>query len=193
MSTMGARMAAEDRRKLLLEAAVRAFATGGYAGTTTDQVAREAGVSQPYVVRIFGNKLELFLAVLRKACDEVLATFGRVLDDPTFDPSAEDAAERLGLSYTRLMTDGDLLRVLMHGFTAGGAVPEIGKVAREGFGGIFELLRRTGWDDETIRDFLAYGMLLTVLMSMGAVGSAAAGQSELPAPLLALVEACIPV
>ena len=56
-------MNADDRRQLVLEAATRAFARGGYAGTSTDRVAREAGVSQPYVVRIFGTKLELFLEV----------------------------------------------------------------------------------------------------------------------------------
>ena len=50
-------MTAEDRRELVLAAATRAFARGGYAGTSTDAVAKEAGVSQPYVVRIFGTKL----------------------------------------------------------------------------------------------------------------------------------------
>ena len=62
------RMTAEDRRELVLEAATRAFAHGGYAGTSTDAVAKEAGVSQPYVVRIFGTKLELFLEVFERAC-----------------------------------------------------------------------------------------------------------------------------
>ena len=51
MSTMNAspatRMPAEQRREQLLDAATRAFAEGGYHGTSTDAVAREAGVSQP--------------------------------------------------------------------------------------------------------------------------------------------------
>ena len=46
------RMGADERRDLVLEAATRAFARSGYAGTSTDAVAKEAGVSQPYVVRI---------------------------------------------------------------------------------------------------------------------------------------------
>jgi AcrR family transcriptional regulator len=189
---MSSRMAAHERSEEVLQAAVRAFATGGYAGTTTDQVARQAGVSQPYVVRMFGTKLELFLAALRRACDEIAGTFERVLDDPSFDPAAEDAKERLGLAYTSLMADGDLLRVLMHGFTAGASVPEIGVVARQGFGEIYELLGRTGWDDEQLTQFLAHGMLLTVLMSMGAVGPTAPALTDLPAPLAALVAACVP-
>ena len=48
------RMNADDRRELVLAAATRAFARSGYAGTSTDAVAREAGVSQPYVVRLYG-------------------------------------------------------------------------------------------------------------------------------------------
>ena len=59
-------MSAEDRRELVLEAGTRAFAHGGYHGTSTDAVAKEAGVSQPYVVRIFGTKLELFLEVFER-------------------------------------------------------------------------------------------------------------------------------
>ena len=185
-------MAAEDRREIVLQAAVRAFAQGGYAGTTTDQVAREAGVSQPYVVRIFGNKLDLFLAVLELACQRVMATFEEVLADPGFDAAAEDARDRLGLGYTTLMADGDLLRVMMHGFTAGGAVPEIGHLARTRFAAIYELLAaRTGWSGEEVRDFLAQGMLLTVLMSMGAIGGPSDGLADLPTPLAELIEACV--
>ena len=39
-------MTADDRRELVLAAATRAFARTGYAGTSTDAVAKEAGVSQ---------------------------------------------------------------------------------------------------------------------------------------------------
>ncbi len=54
------RLTAEQRQEQLVAAAVTAFCRGGYAGTTTDQVARLAGVSQPYVIRLFGTKQQLF-------------------------------------------------------------------------------------------------------------------------------------
>ncbi len=73
------RMSAEDRRELVLAAATRAFSRGGYAGTSTDAVAKEAGVSQPYVVRIFGTKLALFLEVLERSCDRIREAFEAVL------------------------------------------------------------------------------------------------------------------
>src|SRR3982751_3289838 len=101
MSTMkterASRMSAEDRRELVLEAATRAFARGGYAGTSTDAVAKEAGVSQPYVVRMFGTKLDLFLEVFERAVGRIRDGFAAVLDDGPFDPASEDDKGRMGI------------------------------------------------------------------------------------------------
>jgi AcrR family transcriptional regulator len=181
---MNARMPAEERRGLILEAATRAFAAGGYAGTSTDQVAKEAGVSQPYVVRLFGTKLELFLEVFGRACGRIEARFVEVLDEGDFDPENEEDMLRLGHAYTELLADRDFLQVMMHGFSAGG-VPEIGAVARERMGSIFATLRRTGWDDERVREFIAHGMLLNVLLSIGAFDSASNALAD-------LVRSCVP-
>ena len=46
-------------------------------GTTTDAVARAAGISQPYVVRLFGGKRALFIAVVDAAFDEIASALGR--------------------------------------------------------------------------------------------------------------------
>ena len=69
-------MNADERREQVLDAATRAFARTGYAGTSTDVVAREAGVSQPYVVRMFGTKRDLFLAVFERSTHRIQDTFG---------------------------------------------------------------------------------------------------------------------
>ena len=161
------RMAAEDRRELVIQAATRAFAKGGYAGTSTDAVAKEAGVSQPYVVRMFGTKLDLFLEVFRRSVGRIRDAFTAVLDDGPFDPDSEDDKARMGLAYTELLQDHDFLQVMMHGFTAGG-VDEIAAAARQCMGEVFATIKRTGWDDERARDFVAYGMLLNVMLSMRA-------------------------
>src|ERR1043166_8150033 len=113
MSRVNVRMSSEGRRELVLEAATRAFARGGYAGTSTDAVAKEAGVSQPYVVRIFGTKLELFLEVFERACDRIRETFEGVLAQAPFDPDDDEDWARLGLAYTELTRDRDLLMVMM--------------------------------------------------------------------------------
>ena len=171
MSSMKAekvsRMSAEDRRALVLEAGTRAFAHGGYHGTSTDAVAKEAGVSQPYVVRIFGTKLDLFLEVFESSVGRIKAAFEDVLDERPFDPDSEDDKARMGLAYTELLRDHDFLQVMMHGFS-NGDVPEIAAAARRCMGDVFATIRRTGWDDEKVRDFVAYGMLLNVMISMRA-------------------------
>jgi AcrR family transcriptional regulator len=161
------RMSAEDRRELVLDAATRAFARTGYAGTSTDAVAREAGVSQPYVVRIFGTKLELFLEVFARAADRVNGAFEQVLAEGPFDPGSEEDWRRLGSAYSELLEDRDLLQVMMHGFSAGG-VEEIAAAARRCMGEVFATIKRTGCDDDAARDFVAQGMLLNVLLSMRA-------------------------
>lgn len=155
------RMSGEQRREQILTAALAEFAEGGYAGTTTDQVARAAGVSQPYVVRLFGSKQQLFLEVYRYATGRVLAAMAAVAPGP-------DAVERTGRAYMALMADRDLLRVVMHGFTAGD--PEIGQLARHTLGEVFRLFRSRvdpgdPDGDETSRRFVADGMLINVLLS----------------------------
>ena len=161
------RMSADDRRELVLAAATRAFSRGGYAGTSTDAVAKEAGVSQPYVVRIFGTKLELFLEVFERACDRIREAFEAVLADGPFDPEDEDDWARLGLAYTELLRDRDLLMVMMHGFSAGD-IDEIAACSRTGMGRIFTTIMSTGCTDDRARDFVAQGMLLNVMLSMKA-------------------------
>jgi len=57
-----ARKSAGERREEIIEIAFRHFAEGGYYGTSTEAIAREAGISQPYLFRLFRTKKELFLA-----------------------------------------------------------------------------------------------------------------------------------
>ena len=159
-------MSGEQRRDAVLAAARRCFARTGFAGTSTDAVAKEAGVSQPYVVRIFGTKQALFLEAFERAGAAVLDAFTKVVED-CFDPAVEEDRARLGAAYTDLLADRELMLVMLHGFAAGDN-EEIGSRARERMGQIAALLRGTGMAPEEVRDFIAQGMLLTVLMAMRA-------------------------
>src|SRR3954471_16140219 len=89
--TAPARMTGAARRDQILAAARRVFADKGFAATT-DEVARAAGVSQPYVVRLFGSKRELFLAAYRQAAAEIEAALASVEPGP-------DAGIRMGQAY----------------------------------------------------------------------------------------------
>ncbi|ADB30532.1 transcriptional regulator, TetR family [Kribbella flavida DSM 17836] len=157
------RLTAAERGEEVLDAAVVAFGASGYAGTRTDEIARLAGVSQPYVIRLFGTKQQLFLATVHRVSDRVEQTFRAAADEQT------DLAS-LGKSYEQLLTERELLVVLLHGFAAS-AEPAIGDAVRERFGGIYRLVRElTGASREEAREFLATGMLLTVMAAMQVAG-----------------------
>ena len=64
--TTATRQTADERREAVLEAANVEFALRGLHGASTDAIARRAGISQPYLFRLFGSKKELFLAVDRR-------------------------------------------------------------------------------------------------------------------------------
>jgi len=65
----GGRMAGEERRQQIVRVAMRLFSQRGFSGTTTKEIAREAGVSEAMVFKHFATKEELFNAILdHKAC-----------------------------------------------------------------------------------------------------------------------------
>jgi AcrR family transcriptional regulator len=157
------RLTAQERHEQLLTAAVTAFARGGYAGTTTDQVARLAGVSQPYVIRLAGSKQSLFLAALAHATDRV-QQFLR-------DAAAErGGTRRIGSAYDDLLIERVSVTVLLHGFAAG-ADPAIGPTVRDCLARIYRTIRElTGAGEEEACRILGRAMFLTILGSMRIIG-----------------------
>lgn len=155
-------MRGEDRRELVLKAACRVFGDHGYDGTTTADVARAAGVSQPYVVRMFGTKEALFLDVLRMSLDELLSGFRAALAGDSDIP----ISGRLGRVYIDLTSNRGLLLSLMHGFVLG-RDPRIGAAARQGFLDVYRFLRHeAGFSVEETHDFLAGGMLINTMIGI---------------------------
>jgi AcrR family transcriptional regulator len=61
------RLPAAERRQAVLDAALRVFAAGSYRSSTTAEIAKEAGVSEPILYRHFGSKRDLYLACLDEA------------------------------------------------------------------------------------------------------------------------------
>jgi AcrR family transcriptional regulator len=156
------RMRAEDRRGLIIESATAVFGDYGYYGTTTDQIARAAGVSQPYVVRMFGTKEKLFIAVLERALAMLLATFRAAIAQP----SAEPTQRRMGLAYVSLLSERGVLLSLMHSFVLG-SDPVIGNVARDGFLQVYQFLRtEAGMSADEAGQFLAGGMLSNTMIGL---------------------------
>lgn len=161
------RIPAGERRESILAAASLVFGERGYFGATTDQIAKAAGISQPYVVRMFGNKENLFLEVLGRALDKLIDTFRAVIADARASGEpVDDLDRRIGIAYVDLVEDRGILLSLMQAFTMGGD-PVIGKQARDGFLTIYRLLRdEAGFDPDRIREFLAGGMLMNTLLAL---------------------------
>jgi len=67
----GARLPAAERRAAILNAALIVFAERSYAGATTAQIARQAGVSEPILYRHFASKRNLYVACLDEAWQRI--------------------------------------------------------------------------------------------------------------------------
>jgi AcrR family transcriptional regulator len=69
---MAKRMPAAERRQQLLETAAKLFAERGYARTTTSELARAAGVTEPIIYRHFKSKKDLFIALIDETGAETI-------------------------------------------------------------------------------------------------------------------------
>jgi TetR/AcrR family transcriptional regulator len=157
------RIPAAERREQILAAATELFGLRGFAGTTTDQIAKAAGISQPYVVRMFGTKEALFLEAIDRALVALQSRFRAVIAE---SGERDTLGHRLGNAYVDLVADRTIMRVLMQAFLAG-SDPVIGPAAREGFLSTYRLLRdEAGFSTEDVRGFLAHGMLLNTLLGL---------------------------
>ena len=161
------RKTAVIRREEILDAASIEFAQTGLHGTSTDAIARRAGVSQPYLFRLFGTKRELFIATVHRCFDETHDTFERVSRGKT----GQDALDAMGGSYMELLADRSRLQSQMQAYAACDD-PAVCAVVREGYGRLVELVERTsGLEIDVVRDFFARGMLLNVMAQMDLMDS----------------------
>lgn len=164
VTTAPTRMKSEERRELILAAAAGVFGERGYVGATTDAVAKAADVSQPYVVRMFGSKAELFRAVLQRSLDRLMASFREEIAEQGADSA--DLPMCIGRRYVELLADRGLLLSLMQGFMLG-ADPEIGPTVRAGFLDVYRLLRdEARLSPEAAADFLSGGMMINTLVAL---------------------------
>src|SRR6478752_7365676 len=103
------RKSAEERRDEILEAAMVEFAVRGLHGASTEAIAKRAGISQPYVFRLFGSKKDLFKASAARCLRETLETFQRAAEGKR----GKDALEAMGHAYQELLVDRTRLRAQM--------------------------------------------------------------------------------
>lgn len=83
------RLPAAKRREQLLDSAATLFAEKGYAGATTAELAKAAGVTEPIIYRHFESKKDLFIALIARTGEQTIRLWEEQLG------GAPDPAERL--------------------------------------------------------------------------------------------------
>ncbi|HXH96828.1 MAG TPA: helix-turn-helix domain-containing protein [Gaiellaceae bacterium] len=96
--TTTARLPAAERRQALIETAIRLFSEGSYRGTTTAEIARAAGVSEPILYRHFESKRDLYLAALDHVWAQVQEAWEAQLSSTDDACAAVEAIGRKHLS-----------------------------------------------------------------------------------------------
>ena len=175
--TPSPRRTAGERREDVLHAAIVEFATFGYHGGSTERIAAAAGISQPYVLRLFGSKKALFLATFERVCDRILLGWRDALaaqerHRDAAGLTARDRLETLGLAFGALVTEVNDLRLVLQAFSSA-EDEDIRVAAHRRLQEMFDwTMEATGASFEAVRQHFASGMMLMVAASIRAIDDA---------------------
>ena len=159
------RQTADARREDVLAAALEEFATSGFRGASTDAIARRAGISQPYLFRLFGSKKDLYLATVRRCFRRTLEQMQSAAEGLR----GEAALDAMGKAYGQLLsTDPLMLQAQLQTYAAALDDEDVRRAVRDGYGDLFAYAERVaGASDARLARFFANGMLLNVIAAMG--------------------------
>lgn len=152
-------MSGDARRQQVLTAAMHEFGLGGYDSVSVSAIAGRAGVSQPYVFRLFGTKKQLYVACIEERTRVIREAFRTAAE-----ASPDAPVDAMAAAYTALLADDPVaLRAQLQAWSSA-SDPEIGEAARSSYLSIWrDVHELTGLPADEVRDFMAQGMLLTVL------------------------------
>jgi AcrR family transcriptional regulator len=157
------RMNADDRRYQVIEAALYEFAESGFAGTSTEAIAVRAGISQPYLFKMFDTKHDLFIEASKRCFDNVAQTFTEAAEGL----AGEEALKAMGHAYYGLIADRANLMAQLQMYAACNDL-QIRECARDGFRKLYQLVERaSGAQAEALHVFFAAGMLCNVTTALG--------------------------
>jgi AcrR family transcriptional regulator len=163
-ATTATRQTAEARRHAVLDAATHEFAVKGFHGASTEEIARAAGISQPYLFRLFGSKKDLYLETFSRCEGQLYDRFVEAAKGKT----GEAALKAMGVAYMEFAQDSDHLRLMLKTWAFDD--DDVRRVSRTGWRNIVDLAEQASRESpEVVSRFFANGMLITILMSMGLV------------------------
>ncbi|MBL8645519.1 MAG: TetR/AcrR family transcriptional regulator [Rhodospirillaceae bacterium] len=168
---MRIRLAPNERRQLIVEAAMPLFARKGFSGTTTKEIAEAAQVSEGLLFKYFANKTALYDAIIDYCRDDNPKRFAALAELPpstatlaetvhhlmfyfltvTARSPAEQSRQRLFMQS--LVEDGEFVRLAMSAYMEA-VMPQIERS--------FDAARASGdvnGDISTVRAFWLMGLL----------------------------------
>ena len=165
MPAPGTTTKSDERRRLVINAALSCFARKGFYGTTTGEIAQQAGISQPYVYHLFPDKQSLFVQtvehvshLLTEALRAPVATAGV--------EAQEGAGQMLRGAYGALIKDRDVMLFLMQANCVD--EPVIRDAVRACYAAqVSTVSARLDGNRQAVRDWFAAGMLDNVVASLG--------------------------
>jgi AcrR family transcriptional regulator len=165
------RHTADERRVDVLGAAVIEFATHGLHGSSTEAIAKRAGISQPYVLRLFGTKKALFLAAVAQVTENIMTAW-RTSIVGMAEATPEERLRAMGEQYQGFVGEVNALRLVLQSFSSA-EDPDIRAASHHSLKMMFEWVQQaTGAPLPAIQQFFAYGMMLTVAASIRALEEA---------------------
>jgi AcrR family transcriptional regulator len=128
LTAIRSRLSAEERRATVLECACQIFAKGTYHGSTTAEIARTAGVTEPILYRHFASKRDLYLSCLDAAWEECRAMWEEAIAEES-DSALWVGA--MGQSYLAAKDKrGQVATLWMQALTEASDDPEIRRFIR---------------------------------------------------------------
>lgn len=155
-------MTGAERRSQVLAIAAREFADHGLHGASIDAIAREAGITQAYVFRMFNTKKALFLELVGAAFDSFTSGMSHAAEGAR----DIDALTLMGQRYYVSLADRTTLMLQLQGVAACGD-PEVRSVVRGHIARMWDTVARSsGLPPVTVKAFLAFGMLLNTTAAL---------------------------
>jgi TetR/AcrR family fatty acid metabolism transcriptional regulator len=123
-------IASEEKRRLILDAAVHVFAHKGYHTSRVGDIAEQAGVAHGLLYHYFASKEELLETVFRETWSDLLEAISRV--EAKDEPAREQLRQVAAILLRSWRRDPDLVRVLVREIGRSQTLPtkvdEIGQV-----------------------------------------------------------------
>ncbi|WP_281888445.1 TetR/AcrR family transcriptional regulator [Paenibacillus sp. YYML68] len=158
--------AAHNRRLQIIQAAAALFAELGYYKTTTAEVARQVGVTQPYIFHFFKSKEQLYLAVLEQASQHLMHAFTSVEAPP------DRLHEAMGKAFARLLeTNRHEIMLVMMSFAT--PEPPVREYTRQVFELVYDTVRQrfaaAGIEQPGVRasSFIGSGLVIALSETVG--------------------------